>query len=148
MSPKQLCEAVGFFDEQMRYVEDLDMWARMSRHGSILKINQALTGFRVHGAVQSMHTELNLRYHKLVLNKLFATIPELQQHQRWRRLAEARMYVHVSWMRHSAGDRWGALADILRSARSCQPLRSGKGQDLRWQRVKLLTHYLTHKAGS
>ncbi|MCX7914754.1 MAG: glycosyltransferase family 2 protein, partial [Verrucomicrobiae bacterium] len=52
---RDLCEAVGLFDEQFRYVEDLDMWARLTTVGRIYRINAPLLGARNHPAVQSMH---------------------------------------------------------------------------------------------
>jgi glycosyltransferase involved in cell wall biosynthesis len=135
-------QQVGGFDEQLRYVEDLDMWVRLAAHGRMFRLAHQLTGFRSHPAAQSMHMAPHLRYHKLVLDKLFTTVPELQAHPHWRRLAEARTYIHLSWMRYHIGDRVGALSDVGRSI-ACWPfaLCALDHHKERLKRLKLMARY-------
>lgn len=143
MMRKDHCEAVGLFDEQFRYVEDLDMWARMSTQGRIYRLNAPLLGARQHPAVQSMHFAPHVEYHRRVLDKLFATLPELKAHPEWRRLAEARLMVHLSWMRYQSGQRIPAIADVLRSIWQWPAaLRTAERVPQPWKRLKLLVRYL------
>lgn len=142
MMRRDLCEAVGLFDEQFRYVEDLDMWARMTTQGRVYRLNLPLLGARQHPAVQSMHIQPHIEYHHRVLDKLFATLPELRAHPEWRRLAEARLYVHLSWMRYCAGDRWAACRDLWHSITQWpSALRSADRTPQSWKRLKLLVRY-------
>lgn len=139
---KDLCERAGLFDEELKYVEDLDMWARMASHGPIYRLNSQLTGFRNHPAVQSMHLGPHIEYHHRTLDKLFNTVPELRAHPHWRRLAEARLLVHLSWMRYCAGDRAGAVRDTLTSILNWPlALRNNRREKQRWHRAKRLVRY-------
>ena len=146
MMRKDLCLAAGMFDEEMKYVEDLDMWIRIGTLGQVVRLNTVLTGARGHPAVQSQHAGPNLEYHRRVLDKLFATIPEFLAHPHWRRAAEARMYVHVSWMKYCAGNRWGGIRDIVTSMLRWPPaLPDHDGSKAKWKRAKTLARYLLRR---
>jgi glycosyltransferase involved in cell wall biosynthesis len=136
---RKVClDAVGPFDETLRSVEDLDMWLRLAQRYRVLKLTAPLTGFRVHPGSMSTHAEPMLRNHLKVLDKVFAGAED----GRLRRLAEARLYREVAWMRYTSGDARGAVRDLWRSVRLWPwALRNKEGRRARGQRAKMLATY-------
>ena len=149
MMRKDLCENAGLFDEALKYVEDLDMWARMAAHGPILRLDRKLTGYRNHPAVQSMHLGPHIEYHHRALTKLFTTVPMCQTHPHWRRIAEARLCQYLSWMKYASGNRLGAIREIIASMLYWPfALRDGPNSYQRWHRAKRLLRYALAKPPS
>jgi hypothetical protein len=82
------------------------------------------------------------RNHQKAIAQLFTRLPELHGRQKWRRVAEARMYREVAFMRFSGGDRVGALVDLLRSG--CRwpfALRDRQAQKKPLDRAKMFLRY-------
>jgi glycosyltransferase involved in cell wall biosynthesis len=46
--PKACSDAVGLFDESLRYVQDYDMWIRLSRHFPIRHVPETVMKVRIH----------------------------------------------------------------------------------------------------
>jgi len=116
---------VGFFDETLRAVEDLDMWFRIGAKFRICKILEPLTLIRIHANSMSTQPAIMEKNHDRVLAKAFSTIPELKSHYFWRSISYARMHRGVALMHAKVGNRSAALHSLWRSFWDC-PLTSGK----------------------
>jgi glycosyltransferase involved in cell wall biosynthesis len=140
--PRPIFETIGLFDIELRSVEDLDMWLRIAERYPVWRINQALTGNRVTRGSMSTAADRMLENHLYALNKLFASNSPQRLPSYLRRIAEARMYVHISWMRHCTRDRAGAVRDILHSMWLWpSALRCAPRQKERLKRLKLFLGY-------
>ncbi|NQU10571.1 glycosyltransferase family 2 protein [bacterium] len=140
MIRRECFAAAGMFDESLRAVEDLDMWLRLAARHPVVRVEAPLTGVRTHPESMSTKPELMLSNNRKVLAKIPEYLPEWRRRTAWRRVAHARMYREVAWMRYAAGDRRGAVADLLRSI-GHWPFaladRSGKKQRL-WRAKSLI----------
>jgi Glycosyl transferase family 2 len=142
LARKDALLAVGGFDEQLQAAEDMHMWVRIAARFRVLRLNATLTGQRFHLKSMSHQPDLMLRAFQQALDELFTGIPQLQRQPCWRRVAEARMYREVAFMRHSSGNRKGALLDLLRSS-SCWPfaLRDLRAEKRHLERAKMFLKY-------
>jgi len=122
--PKSHLEKAGLFDESLRAVEDWDLWLRLAAHTPLAKVCECLTFIRMRK--DSMSTNVNLieANHCKVIDKAFSTIPKLQQHPHWRRVALARMYYSLSLTYFDAGIRRSGWLKLLHSFLAC-PWTSG-----------------------
>lgn len=61
MVRRELFEAIGEFDEQLRTGEDYDFWIRAARHGRCVRLDQPLARYRLHegGATRVPHEKCN-----------------------------------------------------------------------------------------
>jgi hypothetical protein len=140
--PRACFQTVGWFDTKLRSVEDLDMWLRIVARYPVRRINQPLTGGRVTRGSMSTAADRMLENHLQALDKLSAPDAPQRLSTGLRRIAHARMYVHISWMRHCARDRIGAMRDILYSMWLWPlALRCAPQQKERLKRLKLFIGY-------
>jgi glycosyltransferase involved in cell wall biosynthesis len=133
---------VGGFNESLTAVEDMEMWVRVAARFRVVRLNATLTAQRFHSRSMSHQADSMFRNHRKAIDQLFADIPQLHERQGWRRVAEARMYREVAFMRFSGGDRTGALADLLRSG--CRwpfALRDRQAQRRPFERAKMFVRY-------
>ncbi len=142
LARKDCLLAVGGFNESLAAVEDMDTWVRIAARFRVVRLNATLTAQRFHSKSMSHQADSMLRNHQSAIDQLFAGIPQLHGHEQWRRVAEARMYREVAFMRFSGGDRAGALADLLRSG--CRwpfALRDRQPQKRPLERAKMFLRY-------
>jgi glycosyltransferase involved in cell wall biosynthesis len=131
-------EKVGYFDEKLRAVEDLDLWLRIGaeyRMGSVL---EPLTFLRVRPNSMSTQAESMEKNHRVVITKAFETIPALRKKFVWKQIALARMHRGVAWMHFEAANRRSALASLWRSFLAW-PFTSADSKPL--TRVKMAIRY-------
>ena len=134
--------AVGGFDEALTAVEDMEMWVRIAVNFRVLRLKATLTGQRFHYRSMSYQADSMLRNHRQAIDQLFAQIPQLQRHPGWRRVAEARMYREVAFMRFSSGNRACAVTDLARSmCRWPFALRDLQARKRRFERAKMAVRY-------
>jgi glycosyltransferase involved in cell wall biosynthesis len=134
--------AVGGFNEGLQGVEDMDMWVRIAARFRVVRLHATLTAQRFHSKSMSHQADSMLRNHQKAIAQLFTGVPQLQGRQRWRRIAEARMYREVAFMRFTGGDHMGAVADLLRSG--CRwpfALRNRQAQRKHLERTKMFLRY-------
>jgi glycosyltransferase involved in cell wall biosynthesis len=142
LARKDALLTVGGFDERLKAVEDMHMWVRIAAKFRVLRLNATLTGQRFHLKSMSYQADSMLRNHQQALDELFTGIPQLQHQPRWRRVAEARMYREVAFMRYSSGNRLGALLDLLRSSsRWPFALRNLQAEKRRLERARMFLKY-------
>ena len=142
LARKDVLLAVGGFDEGLTAVEDMEMWVRVAARFRVLRLNATLTAQRFHPNSMSHQPDSMLRNHAKVIDQLFANVPQLRRHRQWRRIAEARMYREVAFMRFSGGDRVGALMELLHSGcRWPLALRNREPQKRHLERMKLFVRY-------
>lgn len=142
LARKDALLAVGGFDEGLTAVEDMEMWVRIAARFRVLRLHATLTAQRFHSKSMSHQADSMLRNHQKVIDQLFARVPQLQRHPAWRRVAEARMYREVAFMRSSGGDRAGALRDLLRSGgRWPFALCDIQGAKKHFQRAKMFLRF-------
>lgn len=90
MVRKSCLEYTGVFDEEIRSVEDRDLWLRISASYRIACIPKIFCKKRVHQMNVSKQTELALRGKIRVLEKNWKLFPQLVPDRMWRtHLAEA-----------------------------------------------------------
>jgi len=149
LTMRDLLLAVGGFDEGVIGVEDMEMWVRVAARFRVLRLNATLTAQRFHSKSLSHQTDPMLRNYKKAIDQLFANVPQLHHRRQWRRIAEARMYREVAFMRFSDGDRVGALMDLLRSGcRWPLALRNRQLEMRHLERLKLFLRYSVARASS
>jgi glycosyltransferase involved in cell wall biosynthesis len=150
MIAKDYFKKLGFFDETLAGTEDMEMWWRIASVAPIVKITERLTLYRVHTGSISHNADGMLSNHIRLLDKAFSSLAPLRQRPHWRRIAEARMYREVAFMRFSSGDRAGALRDLLRSG--CRwpcALRDQRAKKKHLGRAKSFLRYsLVRKPGA
>ncbi|HTS19124.1 MAG TPA: glycosyltransferase family A protein [Verrucomicrobiae bacterium] len=142
MIRKEALKLIGGFNETIMGTEDLEMWVRIAAQFPVARLDAALTAQRFHATSMSHQADSMLRSHRRAINELFARVPQLREHQAWRRVAEARMYRELAFLRHSTGDRAGAITDLLRSG-CCWPfaLRDRQLNKKHLQRCRMFLRY-------
>jgi glycosyltransferase involved in cell wall biosynthesis len=140
--PKKCFDVVGVFDDSLKGAEDMEMWCRVASHYPILQVRECLTGYRVHSDSVSYVPDRMLESHLRFLDKVFGNLEPLRSNRHWRRLAEARMYREIAFMKHVMRDRAGAAVALFRSiAQWPFSLRDNTGRKRRLQRLKQLVRY-------
>jgi len=120
----------------------MEMWVRIAARFRVVRLNATLTAQRFHSKSMSHQADSMLRNHQSAIDQLFAAVPQLRGHAGWRRVAEARMYREVAFMRFSGGNRTDALGDLLRSG--CRwpfALRDRQAQKRPLERAKMFLRY-------
>ena len=108
MLRKSCLEKAGVFDEEIRSVEDRDLWLRISAWYRIACIPQIFCKKRVHQMNVSKQTELALRGKIRVLEKNWKLFPQLVPDRMWRtHLAEA--YCQLGYLLLEKNQRKAAL---------------------------------------
>jgi len=117
---KRACfDAVGFFDESLKAVEDLEMWFRIAAKYRIARLTEPLTYIRVHGTSMSAQANRMEENHLQALGKVFVQIPELRGRLVWKQIAYARLHLGVAIMHFEAGNRLAGLRSLWRSFLAC-----------------------------
>lgn len=96
---------VGGFDPAFRGPEDYDLWLRLAARRRILRLSEALAGYRSQSGSLSMDDRKFLPQVLRVLGKAFASGGALTLHPEWRSRAESAQYWNASWMAFCRGDR-------------------------------------------
>ncbi|MGO9245442.1 MAG: glycosyltransferase family 2 protein [Verrucomicrobiia bacterium] len=133
---------MGGFNVGLTAVEDMEMWVRIAVRFRVVRLNATLTAQRFHSKSMSHQADSMFRNHQKAIAELFDGVPQLYGRQGWRRVAEARMYREVAFMRFNGGNRAGALRDLLRSG--CRwpfALRNRQAQKRPLERVKMFLRY-------
>ncbi len=87
-------DAVGKFDEGMKYAEDLDMWRRVVRRFPVIWMAECLSRARSHVGNMSGDKTAGLFGFRVYLDKAFAEDPSLDRG--FRHHALAKMYTNVA----------------------------------------------------
>ena len=109
-------EQVGSFDISLRVCEDLDLWLRVAARFPIAKLMEPLTYLRNRMGSLSSDAEALSIAHRLVLNRAFATLPQLKGQVRLHRMALAALYRHDASVYFGKGQRGRAIQELLHSA--------------------------------
>ncbi len=94
MFRREVLDAVGGFDESLRYAEDLDMWRRIARRYAFHLVPESLVRIRQQATSMSSDKLRSAEYFRIVLEKAFADDPQLSP--RLKRRALAAMYTSVA----------------------------------------------------
>lgn len=105
-------ETVGFFNEQLRSVEDRDIWLRIAARYRAKWVGSPCWWYRRHPEQMSRNADRMFQNYRRVLNDFFRTHPE---HRHLCRLAEAYLNFDASWAYFEQGQRVYALRKLLAS---------------------------------
>lgn len=105
-------ESVGMFNEELRSIEDRDMWLRVAARFGSVWVDSPCWWYRHHSGQMSRNAERMFQNYRRVLDDFFRSHPE---HRSLWRLAEAYLYFDASWAFFEQGDRLAALAKLLGS---------------------------------
>ena len=114
----------GGFDESLWYTADWDMWLRLTRHGDVHRIPEALCGYRVHAdALTATRTSDADEMRRQLLAPVEAHLSEVDddvERRRQQRLATWSAEVNVSLAQafHGRSPRW---REVGRAARALRP---------------------------
>jgi len=111
---KECFDTIGGFDETMRSVEDRHMMLRLARQFRFGLVFGRYHHVREHGAQMSRNAEVMHRYFVAVLREVF-TWPELRRRHLLRAKAWAFCCSGTAWMYLEQGQRWKAIAYLVRS---------------------------------
>jgi glycosyltransferase involved in cell wall biosynthesis len=120
-------DAVGGFDESLRYAEDYDLWVRLAMIGPILYQLDTLASYRVHGGNVSLGPGSGLKVSEGILHaleKLAFQRPGVDAEIT--ELARQRLYstaLHLGWAQRQVGAPWKA-AQAYRRALGLRPTSS------------------------
>ena len=112
------------FDESLWYTADWDMWLRLTRHGDVQRIPEALCGYRVHpDALTATRTSDADEMRRQLLAPVEAHLSRVEddgERRRQQRLAAWSAEVNVSLAQafHGGSPRWRELG---RAARAMRP---------------------------
>ena len=105
-------EAVGYFDETLRSVEDRDMWLRLAARFPCVLVESKCWWYRPHLGQMNRNADRMFRNYRRVLNKFFTEHPE---HRGLHRQAMAYLYFDAVWPYLEEGRRATALRCLMAS---------------------------------
>ena len=105
-------EVVGFFDEELRSIEDRDMWLRIAARFPVVQVSTPCWWYRPHAGQMSRRASRMVENYEKVLHKFFDKHPE---HASLRRLAWSYLYLDGAWTYLDEGDERMARALMWKS---------------------------------
>ncbi len=137
---RRCIDAVGGFDENLRYVEDRDLWLRLAARFRVAQVDSPVSYYREHGSQLSKNAERMRSSFERVLAKFFAEHP---QYAALERPAHAFMHMDAALAFLHDGDRRRAIDALLRSLRLHAWEPEGSSRNLSsMRRLKLLARML------
>ena len=112
MIRRRCFDAVGLFNEQLRSVEDRDMWLRIAARFSSIWVGSPCWWYRRHAGQMSRNAERMFRNYRRVLDDFFRSHPE---HRDLCGLAESYLYLDASWAYFEQGQRVAAIRKLIGS---------------------------------
>ncbi len=116
-------QRVGGFDEQLRSVEDRDMWLRIAVHHLAILVETPCWWYRLHAGQMSKRTRTMHENYELVLAKFFRENP---QYENQRQQAQGFLNLDTALSYLAEQDRGSAARYALRSLQ-CWPWGFGGG---------------------
>ena len=111
---KSCFDNVGFFNEELRSVEDRDMWIRVAARYEVVKLQASLWWYRLTPGSMSRNPERMEHFERVVLDKAFR-MPELAGRWRLRRKAMGLASLASSWTFLDAKRPGMAIRRLIRS---------------------------------
>jgi glycosyltransferase involved in cell wall biosynthesis len=111
---RQCFDVVGLFDEELRSIEDRDMWLRIAARFPVIQVSTPCWWYRPHAGQMSRRAARMVENYKKVLTKFFDHHPE---HASLRRLAWSYLYVDGAWTYLDEGDERMARVLMWKSVR-------------------------------
>jgi len=109
---RRCLDAVGFFDESLRSVEDRDMWLRLAARFPCVLVDSPCWWYRIHPMQMNRNGQRMFVNYRRVLSNFFATHP---QHRQLYRQAMAYLYFDAVWSHFEEGKRLAALYFLVKS---------------------------------
>ena len=105
----------GGFDEELRSIEDWELWIRLSKKNPISYIDEALVNYRIHPSSDSRGTRRTLPSHMAVINKVFGAGGVAQGYTKLRSSAKANSFGICSQIAEEEGDYFFSLRCAARA---------------------------------
>jgi glycosyltransferase involved in cell wall biosynthesis len=139
MVRKRCFEKCGYFNEELKSVEDRDMWLRLASRFRCLQVDSPCWWYRTHPHQMNKNAARMLENYARVLDEFFAGHPE---YRGLSRLAYAYMYSDAAWSHFAEGQRFAAVKYMTKSLMTYPgPLNTSKRMP-KWLRAKCLVRYL------
>ena len=112
------------------------MWWKIAAEFPVVRLQAALTGYRVHSGNISRNYPTMITGQQQLLEIAFATIRPLQTNWRLRCLARSYMFCEIGWEQHCLGQHWSAIMTYIYSflIYPCAHYTE-EGAKIRWGRV-------------
>jgi glycosyltransferase involved in cell wall biosynthesis len=104
--------SAGLFNESRRYVEDRELWLKLSTVGAAARVNRVLWSYRAHANQANTNSKCMADNYYQVLNEFFEAAPEFKK---FRRFAYAYYEYDSAMSFHEAGKNLTALGHLLSS---------------------------------
>jgi glycosyltransferase involved in cell wall biosynthesis len=102
---REWLERVGLFDEQMRYVEDWDLWLRLSYAGCRMGwLQRPVCCYRIHGSTMTRNVQLMKAGMLAMFDKFYAQPDLPAEALALREMAYANVYLNTAARAYAAGD--------------------------------------------
>lgn len=97
-------EEVGFFDTNIQYVEDWEMWIRMASHYQFSVVNEPLVYYRQHPNNWSKNWRLMKEGYQVVIEKAYSLVPNKYQYLKNRSYGNANLVLAWKAIQSQAKD--------------------------------------------
>lgn len=134
---KKCFQAVGWFDTELRSVEDRDMWLRIATQFKMGRLEIPLTWYRVSPNSMSTHPERMEHFELLVLNRSL-DFPELKPQVTVHRLALSHCYRSSAYTFYTHGRYREALSRLMQSVKYWPGFYAKEDEVLRLYRCRLV----------
>jgi glycosyltransferase involved in cell wall biosynthesis len=129
LAKRELLLRVGDFDESLRSLEDIDMWIRLAAKAAYACVEEPLTVILKHPHSMSRNLEVMRQAAIQVMHKHRGLLPKQHQGGFWRYCMASVHGDYAKW-RYRAGDRGGALLELMRLFRLAPVSRGRLGLGL------------------
>jgi glycosyltransferase involved in cell wall biosynthesis len=112
MIRRRCFDSVGLFNEELRSIEDRDMWLRIAARFPSVWLNSPCWWYRQHPGQMNRNADRMFRNYQRVLGDFFGSHPE---HRGLYRIAQSYLYFDASWSYFEQGQRLAAIAKLFKS---------------------------------
>ena len=116
MIRKGVLDAVGILNEEMKSLEDLELWIRIAKKFSIHSLDESLVKYRIHDNRITMHSYKREEfYERLLYCQLLQKIKDIDQNTIYRNMYQRFVIRHFSLGNYKEARKFYAIASSYKS---------------------------------